>query len=339
MNILIVKLSSLGDVLHALPMVSDMVRHVPDVTIDWVVEEAFVDIVRLHTAVKSVIPIALRRWRKTLWRKPRQVRAEWRNFCQQLQATEYDVIIDCQSLIKSAMVARLANRHPNGRIVGYAANSCAEPLAACAYTHAMPYPPRMSVLAIQRYRDLAAWALGYTVDHQAPIPFELQMPLHSAISALQLRYSLTIPYVIFAHGTAQARKEWSQAAWLALGRRCIDAGLQVVLPWGNAREQERAHTLAADLGVHALCLPQRLAMSELVALIAGAAGVVGVDTGITHIAGALGRPTIGIFVDTDPQQAGVQGLRCLNACNPDMQDNAVLNKIVAHLVSHCKPDE
>jgi heptosyltransferase-1 len=145
-------MSSMGDVVHNLPLVADILHAHPEAQIDWVVEEAYADLVRLHPGVRRVLPIALRRWRRQLF-QPGTLR-EMRTFWRELRSQSYDAILDTQSLLKSALVCRAAR----GLRVGYVAAACKEPIAACCYQKRLPYPPVKAVHAVQRYRDLSAWA-------------------------------------------------------------------------------------------------------------------------------------------------------------------------------------
>ncbi|MDP1997012.1 MAG: glycosyltransferase family 9 protein, partial [Gallionella sp.] len=131
-HILLVKTSSLGDVLHNLPVVSDIVRHYPNAQIDWVVEESFAALPGLHPAMRNVIPVAVRRWRGKLLSA-----ATWREiaaFRNKLAAQRYDIAIDTQGLLKSALLMRGAN----GLRCGFDRDSAREPLAASLYQRTFP---------------------------------------------------------------------------------------------------------------------------------------------------------------------------------------------------------
>ena len=109
MRVLVVKMSSLGDVIHTLPALTDAAAAIPGITFDWVVEEGFAEIPAWHPAVDTVIPIALRRWRKHPWRDFRG--PQWRACRQALRRQHYDAVIDAQGLLKSVFVARLVKAH------------------------------------------------------------------------------------------------------------------------------------------------------------------------------------------------------------------------------------
>lgn len=311
MRILLVKTSSLGDVVHNLPVVSDLARRLPGATIDWVVEEAFADIARLHPAVHRVIPVGLRRWRKSLFSA--QTWREMRDFRRVTSADFYDAILDTQGLLKSALLARRAR----GPRLGHAADSAREPLAARFYDRAFSVPK--SLHAVERNRRLAAAALAYALA-DLPLDYGIAAPAPGdadrlAASAVWLPAA---PYAVLLTATSRADKEWPEADWLALGRALGERGLRCVLPAGSPAERERATRLAAALEsaqVRAITAPP-LDIKALAGLMAGAQVVVGVDTGLTHLAAALDRPTVAIFCGSDPQLTGVfAGARAINLGN------------------------
>lgn len=288
-RILIVKTSSLGDVVQNLPVASDIRRHFPDARIDWVVEEPYAPLVSLHPAVRRVITVALRRWRRRLlsggtWKEI----GEFRSLS---QSEHYDAIIDTQGLIKSALIARAAK----GTHHGFDAGTAREPLAARFYdvTHHIG----RSQHAVARNRALAAAALGYRVED--PVEYGIVAPL-----------PLTPPvrsYCVLLHITSRSEKLWSEAAWREVGRKLAARGLDCMLPWGSDEERRRSERIAEGLD-HAH-VPPFEPLDRLAALLGGAAAVVGVDTGLTHLAAALGRPVVAIYCGTDPRLNGVYGAR------------------------------
>jgi len=286
-RILIVKMSSLGDVVHMLPAITDATAHIPDLTVDWVVEEGFAAIPAAHPAVRRVIPIALRRWRKALlsgstWREIGQFRDE-------VRADPYDWVLDTQGLIKSAAVDVLAH----GRRGGHACTSAREPLAALVLHRRVDAPRELH--AVLRNRLLTAAILGYELQPNAPLHYGLTLPPSVGNLALPPRY------LVGLHGTARAEKEYPVSLWQALIRALHAAGWPVLLPWGNASEQQRAELLAEAGGQ---VLP-RLDLSQLASVIAASSGVVGVDTGLMHLAAALRKPGVGLYPATDPVRFGV----------------------------------
>jgi heptosyltransferase-1 len=280
-TILFVKTSSLGDVVHNCPAVSDVARAFPGAAIDWVVEEAFAGIAAMHPAVRRVIPVAVRRWRSALW-KPAvwSEIGEWRRA---LRRERYDAVIDTQSLFKSALISASAL----GRRHGLDRASARELLAPMFYDVRHSVPRGMH--AVERNRRLAAQALGFSLS-QSP-DYGLRVP--SAAKS---------PYAVLLTMTSRADKLWPDECWVELAR-----GLRMptLLPWGSDAERERAQRIAAEAG--GTPIPRRLDIDELAGLFVGASAVVGLDTGLTHFAAALGVPTVGIYCGSDPALTGLYG--------------------------------
>jgi heptosyltransferase-1 len=289
MRVLLVKTSSLGDVVHNLPVASDIHRVFPDARIDWVVEENFAEIPRLHPAVADVIPVAVRRWRKSPWSP-----ATWREitaYRRAVTADFHDAVVDTQGLLKSALLARWAK----ARLCGHAADSAREPLAARFYQRRYSVDKRLH--AVTRNRLLAAMALDYSLD-ALPLDYGIAAPPLAAPWLPAGRYAVLLT------ATSRSDKEWPEAAWRSLGAALIDAGLSCVLPGGTPAERARAARLAAMLGRGAVAAPA-MNLTELSRLLAGTALVVGVDTGLVHLAAALGRPTIALYCASAPALTGV----------------------------------
>jgi heptosyltransferase-1 len=287
LNILIVRVSSLGDVIHNMPLLADVHRHFPDAHIDWVVEEAYTDLVGLNPHVRTIIPIALRRWRKRFWSAP--VRAEIATFYRRLRSVEYDLVLDTQGLLKTGLVMQMARLAPGGKRAGLAnatEDSGYEPLSRLFHTLSVPVDLRAH--AVARGRTVAAAALGYTVSDE--IDFALQAP---AISA-SLPWRDLHQYAVFFHGTAGADKQWPIASWREIAAMLAARGMPVLLPWGSKNEHARAQQIAAQLP-NVQVLPA-LALMDAVALAQGAALAIGVDTGLTHVAAAYCRPTIELYI-------------------------------------------
>jgi heptosyltransferase-1 len=287
MKILLVRVSSLGDVLHNLPIVADIRRHFPDAQVDWVVEEGYVSLVKLNPHVRKVIPFALRRWRKGLGNAA--VRAELAGFFRDLRAERYDYVFDTQGLIKTGIVMACARTRPGGQKIGMAngtEDSGYEGISRIFHSRSIPVAPRTH--AVARGREVVAAALGYAVD--TPPDFGLPAPDAGARPA----WMPAGDYAVFFHGTARDAKKWPAAHWIALGQAL--APLTILLPWGSPREKEEAERLAAALP-HARVLP-KLSMMDAVELARHAALAVGVDTGLTHIAAAFVRPTVEIYADS-----------------------------------------
>jgi heptosyltransferase-1 len=275
-KVLIVRVSSLGDVVHNMPMVADILRHIPDAQIDWVVEEAYANLVRLNRGVRHVIPYALRRWRKNLFAKT--TRAEMRDFRQRLRAEAYDIVFDTQGLLKTGLVMRMARLAPGGQRVGLANGTEGSGYeGASRIFHTMSVPVGARTHAVLRGRLVAAAALGYTVD--TPADFMLSGPGSEAPSWLPDR-----PYVAFFHATARASKQWAPQNWVQLAQMLAKRDMPVLLAWGSEAEKQAAQALAAQMP-NARVLP-KLSMMEAVTFAQRCALAVGVDTGLTHIAAA-----------------------------------------------------
>jgi heptosyltransferase-1 len=288
MKVLLVKMSSLGDVFHALPAVQDAYQQVPNLEIHWLVEEAFADIPSWHPAVTRVIPIAWRRWRKNL--TDAQVRAEMKDFYQDLRSTQYDIVLDAQCLIKSAVVTRMAK----GPRYGLDKHSCREPLAAMAYQ--FPQVVAKGQHAIPRVRQLLSQVLNYSI----PDSFS-----YGIDRSRWQRPDVQGAYWLFLHGTTWDTKLWPQSYWVELAKLAVQAGKQVVLPWGNDEELERAKTIASQVsGVEVL---PKMGLNALNAYLAHAEAVVGVDTGLSHVVAALEVPSVAIYGATDAVLTGVLG--------------------------------
>src|SRR5208282_2542126 len=285
-RVLIIRSSSLGDIVHALPVVHDMRRHSPDVRIDWVAEEPFAALVRLNQGVRRVVPVALRRWRYRLLS-----RATWREvkaFRDELVRERYDAVIDLQEQVKGALIAWLAH----GPVHGPDYASAHEAVAALFYRLGHRIDARQHLLL--RCRLLAGKVLGY--EPEGAPRFDLSPPAHNGAP--------DAPYVVCLHGTSQDEKLWPEAHWRAVLEQFAHTGTLVVLPWGNRAEADRSERLAA--GLPGVTVPAWRALPELAALLAGAQLVIGVDTGPTHLAAALGRPTVALFTATDPLLNGVE---------------------------------
>lgn len=290
LNILIVRVSSLGDVVHNMPVVTDILRHYPDAHIDWVVEEAYTDLVRLNGGVRNVIPFALRRWRKTLLSK--DTRSEMRTFYRTLRAEKYDVVLDTQGLLKTGVVMGLARVANHGKRVGLANSTEGSGYeAASRIFHTMSVPVGRRTHAVLRGRLVAAAALGYPVDD--PADFGLRAPAYQASTPDWLPEQ---PYAVFFHATAREAKQWAAANWVQIGHMLAARGMPVLLAWGNDRERQAANLLAEQMP-KARVLP-KLSMMEAVTLAQRAALAIGVDTGLTHIAAAYNRPTIELYCDS-----------------------------------------
>ena len=295
-SILLVRLSSMGDLIHTFPALSDVLSHYPDVHIDWVAEEGFAELPALHPAVRNTIPMAWRRWRRALWRPA--VREQMALFRLQLQQQHYDWVIDAQGLLKSAAVTLLAH----GPRTGFDRRSAREGLASLVYHKG--HTVACGQHAVLRNRLLLGRILGY--EPEGPPVFGLQPT--AALPA----WLPASPFAVLLHATSREDKEWPPGQWLHLGAALQAGGLALVLPWGNAREQQRSRELAQQLP-GACVPPTRLGLAQAAAVLAQARVTVGVDTGLTHLANAVGCPLVAIYTATDPGLTGViEGPQAVN---------------------------
>ncbi len=303
MRLLIVKTSSLGDVIHALPLATDLAEARPGIVIDWAVEEAFAPIVRLHPAVRDAVPVAVRRWRKDLlapgtWQEIRAAR-------RRLRDGGYDLVLDCQGLIKSAMVARCAGVP----VAGPDAASAREPLAARLYQRPVAVDPALH--AVARNRALGAAALGYSV--QGAPRFGLTAPPVPA----ELESYTQAPYAVLLTNASRPTKLWPDDRWLAVEASLAQRGWRSLLFWGTVDEGDR--TRARAQGMRAATVMPRLGLDAIAALLARAQLVVGLDTGLSHLAAALDAPTVGLYCDYDPALVGLVGAHCTSLGGVDQK--------------------
>lgn len=299
-KILLVKLSSLGDVLHNLPIVWDLRARLPDAQIDWVVEEGYVHLLEPllsrdgFRGIDRIIPFGLRRWKKNLFRL-----ATWQEFFafrKTLQSTTYDVLIETQGLLKSAIVCSLAKKS-SGAVIAGLANATEfsgyEPLARSFYNQSVQVPTQCH--AVDRSRWVMCSALDWSLIERGDAPqfyppeFIVSIPKSSVAG-------LRSPYVLCFHSTAREAKRWSNYNWIALGKDLSTRGYQVVLPWGNAAEKSVSQLLASQ--IPGALVPPAFSIEEAFSVIAGAALTVGVDTGLTHLAAVLDKPTVEIYCDS-----------------------------------------
>jgi len=285
-TILLIKTSSLGDVVHNLPVVTDIRARLPDAAIDWVVEKSFAAIPAMHPGVRRVVACELRAWRRA-WAR-RDTRSAWRAFVGELRSARYDCVIDTQGLLKSALVARAAD----GFRVGLDWKSSREPLRPF---YDKVYRVPWTLHAVERNRRLAGLALAYEVSGVADYGI--------AAARSDAAWLPRAPYVVLQHGTSHPRKLWQEEAWVELGERLAQEGIAAILPWGSTEEGERATRLAARIPNARVAPP--VSVGEIAQVMAGARAVIGVDTGLTHLAAALGVPVIGVYGATDPRATGI----------------------------------
>ena len=299
-RILLVKLSSLGDVLHNLPIVWDLRTRLPNAQVDWVVEEAYVHLLEPllsregFRGIDRIIPFGLRRWKKSVFSL-----ATWKEFLafrKMLRSTTYDVLIETQGLIKSAMVCSMTKKSSNVVIAGLANAtefSGYEPLARSFYNQSVQVPTQCH--AVDRSRWVMSSALDWSLIERSSAPqfypqeFIQRIPKHSI-------EGLNTPYVLCFHSTARAAKRWANENWIALSKDLAARGYQVVFPWGSATEKAVSMSLAEQ--IPGAFVPPAFSIEAAFSVIAGAALTVGVDTGLTHLAAVLDKPTVEIYCDS-----------------------------------------
>jgi len=292
MRALLVKTSSMGDLIHCLPALTDAKSANPAIRFDWVCEESFVQIPAWHPATDKVLPVAVRRWRKRGW--PLLGNDEWRSFKQRVRAVDYDLVIDAQGLLKSAWLSRVSP----APIAGFDSASAREPLASRFYQHGFFVDKNQH--AINRLRQLLAQALHYPPPMNAP---------DYGLSRRAFVQQNSEPYLLFLHGTTWPSKHWPEPFWRALLEQI---NLPVRLPFGNAEEKARAQRLAAGLGWVEVLPP--LDLNGMASAIAGARACVAVDSGLGHLAAALSVPCLSLYGPTLPARVGTLGIHQMHLC-------------------------
>ena len=291
-KLLIVKTSSMGDVIHNLPILSDIRMHFPDAQIDWVVEEGFVDILKLHPQINRIIPVAIRRWRKSPFSA--ETKQQFKAFLAELKLENYDYIIDTQSLLKSALICCLAN----GKRYGLTPKTAREWLAGLFYHQRFSVSRKQH--AVDHNRQIAALALDYKIPTSAP-----DYGLSRADLAAQIKMQLPEKYIMAFHATSRDSKLWPMGHWVSLGIALSKQGIALCLPWSSEKEKNKAEIIASHVP-GAVVLPKSN-LNTLAQLTAGAAAAVGVDTGLVHLAVAIDVPSIAIYTDTHPELNGTYG--------------------------------
>ncbi len=313
-RILIVKVTSLGDVVQTLPVVMDLHRAFPGVEVDWAVDESCAEVVRWSRGVSRVVSAPLRRFKKTRqWRDLRAIAESIR----QLRARRYDAVLDLHGVYKSAIIAwmTLASHR-----FGYRTEDLGEHGARFAYT--ARFGPRPACDAWQGMRLSAGEALGYAPDW--PAVYGMRMPtVGQALSSIGNEAA----YALFFHATSNEDKKWPTERWVGLGREMISRGMQVLLPWGTSAEYEEARRIAA--GAPGVAVLPPLSVLEIGHLIERAALVVGVDTGFVHLAHALQKPAVMMFLATSRQHCGIAGTRCSLSIGEDGNAPSVVEALAA----------
>jgi heptosyltransferase-1 len=307
-KILLVKLSSLGDVLHNLPIVWDLRKRLPDAQIDWIVEEAYVHLLEplksteTFRGIDRIVPVAFRRWRKNFFSIQ-----TWREFFAMrrlLQATAYDVVLETQGLLKSALVCALAKKSNNAVVAGLGnatEHSGYEPMARMFYTQSVHVP--LKCHAIDRSRWVMCSAFDWPLLNRNEEPpcfypkeFVEQLPPLLFEGLKKTEEGTPLPYVVCFHSTARAAKRWPNESWVELGRVLANQGYQVILPWGGVAEMKISALIASQ--IPGAIVPRAFSIKEAYSLVAHAALTIGVDTGLTHLSAVLGKPTVEIYCDS-----------------------------------------
>jgi heptosyltransferase-1 len=314
-NILLVKLSSLGDVLHNLPIVWDLRTRLPNARIDWVVEEGYVHLLEPllskgeFKGIDRIIPFGLRRWKKNLFKLD-----TWKQFFSfkgELQAVQYDYVIETQGLLKSALVCALAKKSQGAVIAGLAnatQYSGYEPIARWFYNHSVQVPTDCH--AVDRSRRVMCSALDWSPIDRTNTPAFYTESFSQSFTEKNIA-GLKKPYVLCFHSTAREAKRWPNQNWVALGQALASRGYQVVLPWGNPSERVVSESLAKE--IPGAFVPPAFSIEDAFSVIAHAALTIGVDTGLTHLAAVLGRPTVEIYCDSPRWKT--EGYWAKNICN------------------------
>ena len=290
-RVLVVRVTSMGDVVLTLPAISDMVDQLPGIQIDWLVEKPFAAIAAMHPGVQTVHAASWRKWRKSLWR--RETRQALSDFRQRLRQTRYDLVLDFQGQIaKSVVLGKMAR----GPLAGFGWQGLREPLSSCFYQRRGQVSKSLHL--VPRSRALAAEMLGYALPQTAP-----DYRLRPAAPTWQPEPRPGLPsYALLIPHASRPEKHWPEDRWVAIGQRLRGLGHQVVVLWGSPAEERMARQLAQQFDGQ---VPPFLTVAGAAAVLAGAQVVVGLDTGFTHLAAGLERPTVGIYCDFDPALAGL----------------------------------
>ncbi|MEE9356358.1 MAG: lipopolysaccharide heptosyltransferase I [Methylococcaceae bacterium] len=314
MRVLVVKTSSMGDLIHTLPALTDAEKAHPGIRFDWVAEEGFCEIPKMHPAVDKVIPVAIRRWRREVVSSI--ANGQITSMVSQLRQKDYDYIIDAQGLIKSAMVTFLAH----GVRCGLDYKSCKEPFAALGYQKKVNVPKKLH--AIERVRRLFSEVLGYQFD-----PNEMESGLDTKLFNTAFDRQ---PYVVFLHGASHPAKLWPKDSWVKLAMLFSQQGYTIYLPWGNEEEKQRAEAIA-QTSKNVVILP-KMNLNEIACLLNQAKLVIGVDTGLAHLAAALDTPGITLYLGTVPGLTGACGHHqtCLTQVNDKIGNYPASLDVIYH---------
>lgn len=333
MRVLIIKTSSMGDVIHTLPALTDAAKAIPGIQFDWLVEGNFAEIPAWHSQVDQVIPMGLRSWRKRIFSKLTWV--EWQRCQSSLKAKKYDFIIDAQGLLKSAWLTRI----PKGIRCGLDWSSAREALASIFYQRKFSVNQKQH--AVTRMRSLLSQALGYKLDLNSIPDYGIDRNQFDGEENQE-------KYLVFLHGTTWSTKHWPESYWTELAKIANRHHFKVKLPWGSQTEQARALKIARECSdVEVL---SRMKLKEIAKVLARATAIVSVDTGLGHLAAALDVPTISLYGPTDPVLTGAMGQSQIHLssqfpCSPcfskdcKFKPNESLYKVTPPCFSTLKPEQ
>ncbi len=290
-HILFIKTSSLGDIVHNFPAITDLTRNCGNMAIDWVVEEDYSSLPKLHPDVAKVIPVAIRRWRRQ--KTKRETFREISNFLNILRKKKYHTVIDTQGLLKSALISMLAR----GSSCGMSLSTAREPIS---FFYQKKFSVHRNQHAVERNRQLVALAMGYKISHK--INYGLQ-PFHNATVTLDI---VNGPYAVLLPSSSNKTKGWVDEYWIRSGNLLNSLGIRSMIASGNLAELEKAKELSKNIrGSLVLDLSP---LKTITSILLKTSIVIGLDTGLTHLAAALGKPTIGIYSNTDPDRTGIYGV-------------------------------
>lgn len=297
MHVLLIKLSSMGDIIHTLPAITDATKNVPDLKFTWVVEPGFQEIANWHPAVEDVIAMPLRNG------NIQQIRQA----IKQIRSKKYDLVIDAQGLIKSAVISRFVRTKVRA---GLDWSSSREHPASLFYNkkHKVSWDSH----AVIRARQLFAQIFQYSIN-------TIWVDYGIKWEQLTQPNSSNKPYIVFLHGTTWESKHWPDEYWRQLADLVAAQGLNIQVTWATPEQKARAQMLAAH-NANVEMLPH-LTLNQAVNVLHHAHGVVAVDTGFAHLSAALDKPLVGIYGPTDVGQSGTVGNRNINlsskfACAP-----------------------
>ena len=306
MKILIVKLSSIGDIIHTFPAIIDAKRHISDLTIDWLVDENFESIPKLlnysknNQIVNQIISIPLRKTKK----KIKYITSFLSNLLK-LRSQKYDLIIDAQGLLKSALIAKYIK---STKLVGFNWSSCREPLASCLYKYKVNIEKQLH--AITRIRKLFSLALNYTIDFDKENYIDSGLDKQCFLKLPELVVKKIDKYIVFLHGTTWETKYWDNQYWQQLNQLLTTKNIYVVVTFSNSKEQQFVEQLAANSN-NVIILPQ-MNIEQIACMLANASAVVAVDTGFAHLTGALNTPIVTIYGATCTYKSAVAGNNSIN---------------------------